>query len=48
MKKIHLVVGARPNFMKMAPLYREFEKYPDKFEVLSDTKRFFSKTNRIW
>jgi len=33
MKKIHLVVGARPNFMKMAPLYREFEKYPDKFEV---------------
>ena len=33
MKKIHLVVGARPNFMKMAPLYLEFEKYPDKFEV---------------
>jgi len=33
MKKIHLVVGARPNFMKMAPLYREFEKYSDKFEV---------------
>lgn len=33
MKKIHLVVGARPNFMKMAPLYREFSKYPDEFEV---------------
>ena len=33
MKKIHLVVGARPNFMKMAPLYKEFGKYPDEFEV---------------
>jgi len=32
-KKIHLVVGARPNFMKMAPLYREFSKYPAEFEV---------------
>ncbi len=32
-KKIHLVVGARPNFMKMAPLYREFLKFKDEFEV---------------
>ncbi|HOE90697.1 MAG TPA: UDP-N-acetylglucosamine 2-epimerase (non-hydrolyzing) [Candidatus Cloacimonadota bacterium] len=31
--KIHLIVGARPNFMKMAPLYREFKKYCDLFEV---------------
>ncbi|MBC8384146.1 MAG: UDP-N-acetylglucosamine 2-epimerase (non-hydrolyzing) [Candidatus Cloacimonetes bacterium] len=33
MKKIHLVVGARPNFMKMSPLYKEFAKFPGKFDV---------------
>jgi len=33
MLKIHLVVGARPNYMKMAPLYKEFSKYPDLFKV---------------
>ena len=27
--KIIQVVGARPNFMKVAPLYRAFKKYPD-------------------
>jgi UDP-N-acetylglucosamine 2-epimerase (non-hydrolysing) len=32
-KKIHLVVGARPNFMKMAPLYREFSRYKSEFEI---------------
>lgn len=32
-KKVHLIVGARPNFMKMAPLYKEFAKYKDEFEV---------------
>jgi len=30
MKKVISVVGARPNFMKVAPLYREFKKYNDR------------------
>ncbi len=30
--KTLLVVGARPNFMKIAPLYREMLKYPQLFE----------------
>jgi len=33
-KKILLVAGARPNFMKVAPLYRELSKYPDTFAPL--------------
>jgi len=32
-QKIHLIVGARPNFMKMAPLYKEFTKYPEEFDI---------------
>jgi UDP-N-acetylglucosamine 2-epimerase (non-hydrolysing) len=30
-RKIDLVVGARPNFMKAAPLLRELKRHPDKF-----------------
>ncbi len=34
MKRIFLVSGARPNFMKIAPIIRELEKYPEKFEPI--------------
>ena len=30
-KKVILVAGARPNFMKVAPLLRELQRYPEKF-----------------
>jgi UDP-N-acetylglucosamine 2-epimerase (non-hydrolysing) len=33
MRKIHIIVGARPNYMKMAPLYDEFNKYTDLFSL---------------
>ncbi|MCK5474292.1 MAG: UDP-N-acetylglucosamine 2-epimerase (non-hydrolyzing) [Candidatus Aenigmarchaeota archaeon] len=33
MKKILFVFGTRPEAIKMAPLIKEFQKYPDKFEV---------------
>ncbi|MFP4528082.1 MAG: non-hydrolyzing UDP-N-acetylglucosamine 2-epimerase [Candidatus Kapaibacterium sp.] len=32
MNKVISVVGARPNFMKVAPIHRAFEKYSDKIE----------------
>jgi len=34
MRKILLVGGARPNFMKVAPLWREFQKHRDAFQTL--------------
>ena len=33
MKILH-VVGARPNFMKAAPIMQEMAKYPQEFEQL--------------
>jgi UDP-N-acetylglucosamine 2-epimerase (non-hydrolysing) len=33
MKKILLVFGTRPEAIKMAPLVKEFRKYPDKFDT---------------
>lgn len=34
MIKIMLVFGTRPEAIKMAPLVKEFQKYPDKFETI--------------
>ena len=34
MKKVMLVFGTRPEAIKMAPLVKEFEKYPNDFQTL--------------
>ncbi len=34
MKKIMLVFGTRPEAIKMAPLVKEFQKYPERFETV--------------
>lgn len=34
MKKIMLVFGTRPEAIKMAPLVKEFEKYPNRFQCI--------------
>lgn len=34
MEKVLLVFGTRPEAIKMAPLVKEFEKHPDKFETI--------------
>ena len=34
MKKIMLVFGTRPEAIKMCPLVKEFQKYPDEFETI--------------
>ena len=34
MKKIMLVFGTRPEAIKMAPLVKEFQKYPEEFKTI--------------
>ena len=34
MKKIMLVFGTRPEAIKMAPLVKEFQKYPEKYQTI--------------
>lgn len=34
MRKVMLVFGTRPEAIKMAPLVKEFQKHPDKFETI--------------
>ncbi len=43
-KKIFMVCGARPNFMKIAPVWKEMKKYPDVFEpVIVHTGQHYDK-----
>ena len=34
MKKVMLVFGTRPEAIKMCPLVKEFQKYPEDFETI--------------
>ncbi len=34
MKKVMLVFGTRPEAIKMAPLVKEFQKYPEQFQTI--------------
>jgi UDP-N-acetylglucosamine 2-epimerase (non-hydrolysing) len=43
MKKVISVVGARPNFMKVAPIHRAFEKYPNIEHFLVHTGQHYDK-----
>lgn len=43
MKKVISVVGARPNFMKVAPIHRAFEMYPDIEHFLVHTGQHYDK-----
>ena len=32
LRKVFLIAGARPNFMKVAPIWEEMKRYPDRFQ----------------
>ena len=42
MKKIMLVFGTRPEAIKMAPLVKEFQKYPEYFETIATAMNKYS------
>ncbi len=43
MKKVISVVGARPNFMKVAPIHRAFDKYEDIQHIICHTGQHYDK-----
>ncbi len=42
-KKVFLVAGARPNFMKIAPIIRAMRKHPGLTPVLVHTGQHYNK-----
>lgn len=50
MKKFISVVGARPNYMKVAPIYRAFQKYPDRVKniICHTGQHFDEKMSKIF
>ena len=47
---IHLIVGARPNFMKMAPLYKELSLYKDRYKpsIIHTGQHYDEKMSRLF
>ena len=47
---IHLIVGARPNFMKMAPLYKELSLHQDRYKpsIIHTGQHYDEKMSRLF
>ncbi len=47
---IHLIVGARPNFMKIAPLYKELSLYQDRYKpsIIHTGQHYDEKMSRLF
>lgn len=50
MKVIHLIVGARPNFMKVAPLFRELSEFSTKYKpcVIHTGQHYDEKMSKLF
>jgi len=50
MRLIHLIVGARPNFMKMAPLYNELSLHQDRYKpsIIHTGQHYDEKMSRLF
>lgn len=50
MRVIHLIVGARPNFMKMAPLYKELSLHQDRYKpsIIHTGQHYDEKMSRLF